>query len=78
MRQHVAQQKKAQMNEEEVESDEQVLLISLDDMLKSRREGIELLNEKLGFNVSVDINKKFKRDMQSATITDASSDEMEV
>ena len=72
------QQKKAQMNEEEVESDEQVLLISLDDMLKSRKEGIELLNEKMGFNVSVDINEKFKRDMQGATITDASSDKMEV
>lgn len=58
------QQKKAQMNEEEVESDEQVLLISLDDMLKSRREGIELLNDKLGYNVTVDINKKFKRELQ--------------
>lgn len=53
--------KAAQMSEEEVESDEQVLLISLDDMLKSRQEGIKRFNETYGLDVSVKINPKFDR-----------------
>lgn len=54
--------KQSQMNVEEVESDEQVLLISLDDMLKCRKEGIEKLNQKFGLNVSVKISDRFNRD----------------
>lgn len=53
--------KMSQMNVEEVESDEQVLLISLDDMLKSRQSGIDKLNKKFGLNVSVKISDKFDR-----------------
>jgi len=53
--------KMSQMNVEEVESDEQVLLISLDDMLKSRQNGIDKLNKKFGLNVSVKISDKFDR-----------------
>lgn len=53
--------KQSQMNVEEVESDEQVLLISLDDMLKSRREGVETLNRKFDLNVSVKISDRFDR-----------------
>lgn len=54
--------KRAQMSDEEVEADEQVLLISLDDMLKCRKEGLAKLNEKFGTNVTVKINPKFDRE----------------
>ena len=52
--------KRANMTESEVESDNQVLLISLDDMLKSRERGIEEVNSKYGTNISVRINERFK------------------
>lgn len=55
------QNKRAQMTEEEIESDDQVLLISLDDMLEARREGIKKFNDIYGLNVTVDINEKYKR-----------------
>lgn len=55
------QNKRAQMTEEEVESDDQVLLVSLDDMLKARKEGIKRFNEIYGLDVSVKINEKYKR-----------------
>lgn len=55
--------KQAQINTEEVESDEQLLLISVDDMLKCRKEGIEKINEKLGSNISVKINPKYDRSL---------------
>lgn len=58
--------KKAQLNTEEVESDEQVLVISLDDMLKERQKGIEVLNDKFNLNVSVKINPKFDREIQKS------------
>ena len=54
--------KQAQMNVSEVESDEQVLLISLDDMIECRKKGIEKLNDKFGLNVSVKISDKFNRE----------------
>ena len=54
--------KQSQMNVEEVESDEQVLLISLDDMLKCRRDGCDLINKKFGLNVSVKVSDRFNRD----------------
>lgn len=54
--------KRAQMSDEEVESDEQLLLISLDDMLKCRKEGLAKLNEKFGLDVSVELNPRFNRE----------------
>ena len=57
------------MSEEEVESDEQVLLISLDDMLKSRQEGIKRFNETYGLDVSVKINPKFDRPTSIQEVT---------
>ncbi len=51
--------KRAQMSDNEVESDNQVLLISLDDMLGARNEGLEDFNFKYGFNASVEINERF-------------------
>lgn len=52
--------KRGNMTVEEVESDTQVLLISLDDMLEERKRGIEDVNNKYGTNISVYINERFK------------------
>lgn len=52
--------KRANMTESEIESDNQVLLISLDDMLKQREAGIEEVNNKYGTNIKVAINDRFK------------------
>ena len=60
--------KLAQINTAEVESDEQVLLISLDDMLECRKKGVEVLNDKFGLNVKVALNPKFDRNNFSAEI----------
>lgn len=51
--------KKAQIIESEVESNDQLLLISTDDMLKCRIEGIEKMNDMFGTNASVKLNPKF-------------------
>lgn len=49
-------QKKAQVNTDEVESNDQLLLISSDDMLKSRKEGLEKVNAMYGTNITVKLN----------------------
>lgn len=51
--------KKAQVNEEEIEANNQLLLISTDDMLKCRKEGIEKVNSMYGTNIIVRLNPKF-------------------
>lgn len=51
--------KKAQVTESELESNDQLLLISTDDMLKSRQEGIEKVNDMFGLDISVKLNDKF-------------------
>jgi len=51
--------KKAQVNEEEIESNDQMLLISLDDLLEARQEGLERVNNLFGTNISVKINERF-------------------
>lgn len=62
------QAKRAQMNEEEIESDEQLLLINPNNMLEERRKGVKAINETFGLDVSVDINENFKRDNFSQKI----------
>lgn len=57
----MANQKKAQVTENEVESDEQLLLISLDDMLKERKKGIDDFNKFFNTNATVKINPKYNR-----------------
>lgn len=52
--------KRANMTESEVESDNQVLLISLDDMLKQREAGVADVNNKYGTSITVSINDRFK------------------
>lgn len=51
--------KKAQVNVEEVESNNQLLLISTDDMLNQRRIGIEKVNDMFGTDIRVSLNEKF-------------------
>lgn len=70
--------KKAQVNEEEIEANDQMLLISTDDMLKARKEGIERVNNMFGTNISVSLNEKFdvtkgvekNEDRKSGTLSD--------
>lgn len=51
--------KKAQVNEEELQVNDQLLLISLDDMLKARKDGLEKVNAMFGLNISVKLNDRF-------------------
>lgn len=62
--------KRGNMTEEEVESDTQVLLISLDDMLAERRRGVDMVNDKYGTNITVDINDRFKPITEGGVIND--------
>lgn len=55
------EQKKAQLTEDEVTADEQLLLINIDDMLQERREGAERVNKLFGLNLSVEINPAYDR-----------------
>lgn len=52
--------KKAQVTEDEVESNNSLLLISIKDMLEERKKGIERVNTHYGTNISVDIEDEFK------------------
>lgn len=52
--------KKAQVSEDELQVNNQMLVISLDDMLKERQRGIERVNSLFATNISVDIAEPFK------------------
>lgn len=51
--------KKAQVNENELESNNQLLLLQLDDMLDTRYEGCENVNKMYGTNMEPYINPRF-------------------
>lgn len=51
--------KKAQVTDDEVESNTQLLMISTDDMLKERIEGLERVNNMFGTNIRVRLNPKY-------------------
>lgn len=51
--------KKAQVNNEEVEANDQLLLISHDDMLEQRSKGVERVNALFGTNIRVRLNERF-------------------
>ena len=51
--------KRAQVSEEELQSNDQLLLISTDDMLKERQIGLERVNKMFDVNISVKLNDKF-------------------
>lgn len=52
--------KKAQVSEDELQVNNQMLVISLDDMLRERQRGIERVNNLFATNISVDIAEPFK------------------
>ena len=51
--------KRAQVTESELESNDQLLLIAADDMLKSRQEGIDRVNKMFGTSIEVYLSEKF-------------------
>lgn len=51
--------KKAQVTEDEVESNTQLLVINTSEMLESRQEGLKKVNEMFGTNINVKLNEKF-------------------
>lgn len=51
--------KRAQVTESELESNDQLLLISTEDMLNARREGLERVNDMYGTNITVKLNDRF-------------------
>lgn len=57
-----ADNKKAQITDNEVEADNQLLLISLESMLKSRQEGIDAVNKFYGTDIKVRISDNFNRE----------------
>lgn len=64
--------KKAQVNTEEVESNNQLLLISTNDMLNERKAGIEKVNDMFGTDIQISINPKF--DVNEVKKEDASNE----
>lgn len=60
--------KKAQMNEEEVTSDNQLLLISTDDMLAARKEGVDKVNKMFNTNITVSINPLFQVERSDSNV----------
>ena len=60
--------KKAQVTEDEVDANTQILLISTDDMLNERKEGIERVNDMFGTSISVDLNPKYKTEKNQMKI----------
>ena len=67
-------QKKAQVNEEEVEANDQLLLINTHDMLEARKEGLEKVNALFNLNITVKLNPLFDvqavRETQESEVTD--------
>lgn len=55
------EQKKAQLTEEEVTADEQLLLLNVNDMLAVQKEGLERVNRHFGTNISVSLNPIYDR-----------------
>lgn len=51
--------KKAQVSEDEIQVNDQLLLISKEDMLKQRKEGLERVNNMFGTSITVKINDRF-------------------
>ena len=51
--------KKAQVTEDEIEVNNQLLLISKEDMLKEREEGVNRVNDMFGTSITVKINDRF-------------------
>ena len=59
------QTKKAQVNEEEVTANNDMLLISIDDLLTARKKGIEHINKLFGTSIEVKISDAFERGLSN-------------
>lgn len=59
--------KKAQVSEDEIQVNDQLLLISKEDMLKQRKEGFERVNNMFGTSINVKINDRF--DVEKGVVT---------
>lgn len=51
--------KRAQVTNDEIQANNQLLLISKEDMLKERKEGVERVNDMFGTSITVKINDRF-------------------
>jgi len=69
--------KKAQVNTEEIEANDQMLLLALDDFLKARKEGAESVNELLGTNMVPELNERFNPVEYSEESGDSEEQEVE-
>ena len=62
--------KKAQVTEDEVEANTQILIISTDDMLKERQKGVERVNDMFGTSISVKLNPKYESELDERTVNE--------
>lgn len=72
------EQKRAQMTDEEVTADDQLLLINISDMLEERREGLERVNKHFGTSITVEISPLFKREKQEVKENDIAENRVNV
>lgn len=63
-------QKRAQQTEDEIESDQQLLLVNPKKMLEKRQEGIENVNKLFGLNISVKLSEEFIHKEKEVTSND--------
>lgn len=56
--------KKAQVSEDELQVNNQMLVISLDDMLQERKRGVDRVNKMFGTHITVDLSDSFKLKME--------------
>ncbi len=61
--------KKAQVTEDEIEADTQLLVISTDDMLEERKAGVDRINDLFGTSITVKLNPKFDAEKYKGGMT---------
>lgn len=72
------QPKKAQVNNEEVEANDQLLLLSHDDMENARRSGLERVNAHWGINGKVQLNERFNTASDGVREGDNNNEQKEI
>lgn len=72
------QPKKAQVNNEEVEANNQLLILSHDDMENTRRDGEKRVNSHWGINVKVQLNERFNTDVDGVREGDNDNGDEEI
>ena len=72
--------KRERLNQNEVDLNTSILIPLADDMLEERKKAVELINEKYGLNISVDLSsvwKMTKESVDNATQTEETETEEE-